>query len=89
MTDIYKLFAEDMWKPSDYTDCFWYEHTWGISWSEGGEESQDPDEWEGGGYSSDRVRYKVVRDGYMIVDMHDDCGGQYQAIFSLSKKLEE
>jgi hypothetical protein len=57
-----------------------------MSWSEEGD-SENPEEWEGGGYSTERVRCKVVRDGYILVDMDDDCGGQYQAIFDLSKKV--
>lgn len=87
MTDIYKLFEEETWKPEDYTDRFWYKDTWGIYWSEEDDE-QDPEEWEDGGYSSDRVRGKVERNGYMIVVLDDDCGGQYQAIFDLNKQVE-
>lgn len=86
--DIYKLFEKEIWKPDDFTDCFWYENTWGINWSYEGEESQNPDDWENGGYVTDRVRNKTVRDGYMIATLDDGCGGQYQAIFSVSKEIK-
>lgn len=84
MTDIYKLFEQESWKPEDYTNCFWYEETWGIRWSD---ESSNPDEWEES-YSSDRVREVTEKGGYQIATLDDDCGGRYQAVFDLSKKTE-
>jgi len=84
MTDIYKLFEQESWKPEDYTQAYWYEETWGVHWSE---DSSNPDEWEES-YSSDRVREVTEKDGYKIATLDDGCGGRYQAIFDLSKKIE-
>ena len=84
MTDIYKLFEKEIWKPEDYTECFWYEGTWELSWSD---EGNNPDEWEES-YSFDSVRQRVEKDGYVLVTGDDGCGGQYQAIFDLSKKID-
>ena len=84
MTDIYKLFEEEIWKPEDYTRFYWYEEPWMIGWSD---ESGPPDEWEES-YSTERVRHVTERGGYRIVTLDDGCGGQYQAIFDLNKKLE-
>lgn len=84
MTDIYKLFEEEIWKPEDYTHCYWYEKPWGLRWSD---ESDNPDEWVES-YSSDRVWEVTEKGGYKIETLDDGCGGSYQAIFDLSKKLE-
>ena len=84
MTNIYKLFEEEIWKPEDYTDCYWYEKPWELCWSD---ESDNPDEWEES-YSSDRVREVTDKDGYRIATLDDGCGGRYQAIFDLSKKVK-
>lgn len=84
MTDIYKLFEQESWKPEDYTESYWYEDIDYICWCD---EGSDPDEWEES-YSSDRVREVTEKDGYKIATLDDGCGGRYQAIFDLSKKIE-
>lgn len=84
MTDIYKLFEKETWKPEDYTESYWYEEIDYIHWCD---EGDNPDEWEES-YSSDRVREVTEKDGYKIATLDDGCGGRYQAIFDLSKKIE-
>lgn len=82
------LFEEDRWAPYDQTKSYWYEKWGGFYYSENDDVS-DPEEWDGGGYSSDRVRSRVVKGKYLLVDLDDCSGGQYQAIFSLDKEIKD
>lgn len=81
---------DKIWEPTDYTSCFWHKTSWGMSWSEVYEENPNPDEWEDS-YSTERVRgwdeSKCKK--YVLVSMDDDCGGQYQAMFSSDKEVLE
>lgn len=83
-----ELFQEDRWAPYDQTRSYWYEAFGEFFYSEN-DDVADPDEWEGGGYSSERVRSRIVRGNYLLVDLDDCSGGQYQAIFSLDKELKD
>lgn len=79
---------DKIWEPTDYTSCFWYTKSWGFRWSEVYEESHNPDEWEDS-YSTERVRSwdESPCKKYVLVTMDDDCGGQYQAMFSTDKEI--
>lgn len=83
------LFDTDRWRPDDCTRAFWYRKWGGFYYSENDEHYRNPDNWDGGGYSSERVRQYVERGKWVIVTLDDDCGGQFQAIFSLDKELKD
>ena len=83
-----ELFQEDRWAPADKTRSYWYEK-WGEFFYSENDDVADPDEWNGGGYSSERVLSRVEKGGYLLVDLDDSCGGQFQAIFSLDKELKD
>lgn len=83
-----ELFQEDRWAPYDQTRSYWYEK-WGEFHYSENDDVSDPDEWDGGGYSSDRVRERFVKDKYLLVSLDDGCGGQFQAIFSLDKEIKD
>jgi hypothetical protein len=83
-----ELFQEDRWAPYDQTRSFWYEAAGSFYYSEN-DEASDPEEWDGGGYSSERVRCRVIKGDFILVTLDDDCGGQFQAIFSLDKELKD
>lgn len=83
-----ELFQEDRWAPYDQTRSYWYEKWGGFHYSENDDVS-DPDEWDGGGYSSDRIRERFVKDKYLLVSLDGSCGGQYQAIFSLDREIKD
>ena len=85
-----ELFENDRWAPCDQTRSYWYRNEWGeFHYSENGEQHRSPDEWNGGGYSSDRVRSYVERGDWVIVDLDDHSGGQFQAIFTQSMRVKE
>lgn len=86
--DVLELFQEDRWAPADQTRSYWYEK-WGEFFYSENDDVSDPEEWDGGGYSSERVHSRVVKGGYLLVDLDDSCGGQFQAIFSLDKELKD
>lgn len=79
---------DKIWEPTDYTSCFWYRYHAGFYWSEVHEENPNPDKWEDS-YSTERVRSwdESSCKKYVLVTMDDDCGGQYQAMFSLDKEI--
>lgn len=83
-----ELFQEERWAPEDNTRAYWYEK-WGEFFYSENDDIADPDEWDGGGYSSERVRSRVVKGDYLLVDLDDSCGGKFQAIFSLNKELKD
>ncbi|MNR21141.1 hypothetical protein D3C85_1380250 [compost metagenome] len=85
MTNLIELFKDEIWKPEDYTSSWWQKTSWGIRWSE---EGDNPDEWEDE-YSSERTRCKVERDGFILIELDDDCGGIYQAFFDKSKEVKD
>lgn len=82
------IFEDEMDKPSDNTDCFWYMNRGYFAFSMEGEVDPDPDFWEGGGYSSDQAHSYHEKHGFAIVTLDDGCGGQYQAFFDLEKRVD-
>lgn len=83
-----ELFQEDRWAPYDQTRSYWYEK-WGSFHYGENDEPSDPDEWDGGGYSSDRVRERIVKGEYLLITADDDCGGQFQAIFKIDMEIQQ
>lgn len=83
------LFEDNVWKPEDNTDCFWYRKYGGFYYSLNGEDSTDPEQWCEGGYSSERVRQYVEKGDYVLVTLGDCSGWRYQAIFSKDKEIVE
>lgn len=83
-----ELFQEDRWAPYDQTRSYWYQAHGGFHYSEN-DDVADPNYWNGGGYSSERVRQYVEKGDYVLVTLDDCSGGQYQAIFSKSKELDD
>ena len=79
---------DKIWEPTDYTSCFWCREDGAFYWSEVYEENPNPDEWEDC-YSTECVRGwdESVCKKYVLVTVDDDCGGQYQAMFSLDKEI--
>lgn len=82
------LFEEDRWAPEDNTRAHWYRRYGEIHYSDN-DEGPDPDEWDGGGYGSERVRSWVVKGDYLLITADDDCGGQYQAIFKMDMEIKD
>lgn len=83
-----EVFQEDRWAPYDQTRSYWYRRYGEFYYSEN-DDVKNPDEWDGGGYSSERVRQFIEKDGYILVTMDDDCGGQLQAIFKADMEVTE
>lgn len=84
-----ELFDTYRWAPTDNTRAYWYRQGGEFHYSENDEFYRDPDLWDGGGYSSERVRQYVKRGNWVIVTLDDCSGGQYQAIFALDKELKD
>lgn len=82
---LINTFYQEMSKPSDNTDCFWYMNRGDFHFSEEGETNPDPESWNG--YSSDQAHSYHEKNGYVTVTLDDGCGGQYQAFFDLEKKV--
>lgn len=89
MTDIYKLFKEETWKPDNLTDVCWYRGCIDeLTYNKGG----DIDELMNG--NGNTYTYQVQSEkekvGFVIFTLQDDYGGSsFQAIFDLSKKVDE
>lgn len=83
-----ELFKEERWAPYDQTRSYWYRKHGEFHYSENDDVS-DPDEWDGGGYSSERLRSFVEKDGYILVTADNCSGGQYQAIFKKDMELSD
>lgn len=84
-----ELFDTDRWAPNDQTRSFWYRKWGNFYYSENDERSRDPDNWDGGGYSSERIRQYVERGKWLIVTLDDCSGTEYQAIFTRDKELKD
>lgn len=82
-----ELFQEDRWAPYDNTRSYWYRRFGEFHYSEN-DEVADPDEWDGGGYSSERVRSFVEKGDYILITADDDCGGHFQAIFKKDMEIK-
>ena len=87
MTNIYKLFKDEIWQPEDYTKNLWYQNVDELYYTTGSvDELMNGD----GDTYSYRVCAEHERDGFIIVALQNDCGGDlFQAIFDLSKKVDE
>jgi hypothetical protein len=82
-----ELFQEDRWAPYDQTRSYWYRKYGEFCYSENDDVS-DPEEWDGGGYSSERVREFIEKGEYVLITLDDCSGGQYQAIFKKTMEVE-
>lgn len=78
------IFTGDVWTPANYTDCYWRRTSWGIEWSD---EGDNPDEWEDC-YSSDRCRGQTEKSHFLLIELDDGCGETYQAFFDKNKEVE-
>lgn len=83
-----EVFQEDRWAPYDQTRSYWYRQFGEFHYGEN-DDVENPEEWDGGGYSSERVRQFIEKDGYILVTLDNDCGGQYQAIFKADMEVTE
>lgn len=81
-------FSGSIWKPADQTRSYWKRKTWGIGWSENGEEYEDLNDWEPM-YSSDIFREVIESGGYVLATVEDGCGGHYQIIFSADMEIQD
>lgn len=82
-----ELFEMDRWAPYDQTRSYWYRADGEFYYSEN-DDLANPEKWDGGGYSSERVREYVERGSWVLVTLDDSSGGQFQAIFSLDKQID-
>lgn len=89
MTDIYKLFKKETWKPDNLTKTYWYRACIDeLTYNKGG----DIDELMNGNGKTYtyQVRDEVEKEEFVIFTLQDDYGGEsFQAIFDLSKKVDE
>jgi hypothetical protein len=81
------LFENDVWLPHDQIGSYWYRRGSDFYYSESGDVA-DPDDWDGGGYASERVRSFVTAGDYVLVSMDDCSGGKYQAIFKRDMEIK-
>ena len=87
MTDIYKLFEDEIWKPEDFTSCLWAESGNEVIWNIDNN-LKDLVDMEGATYSDEVFMEVDQRDNYVMYILRDCCGGKYQAIFDLRNKQE-
>ena len=86
--ELVDLFSTEINTPEDNTEAYWYKSEDGdIHYSEKGD-GPNPNNWTGGGYSSDGATCYFERVDYAIVTMGDGCGGEYQAFFALDKQID-
>lgn len=83
---LIKLFKDHIYFPDDYTKLHWKEEYGSISYNTDNELS-DLMEGEGNTYSGE-VRSEVEIDDYVMYELDSGCGWNYQAIFSLSNKVD-
>lgn len=88
MTNIYKLFKEETWKPDDLTSVIWFSGNDELTYNQ---HSNLHEMMNGDGMTySYQVRGEIEKGGFVIFTLQDDCGGDsFQAIFDLSKKVDE
>lgn len=89
MTDIYKLFEKETWTPDDRTAYIWYKVA--IDELSFNKDDDVNNLMNGDGLTySYNVISEVERDGFVIFTLQNDYGGEsFQAIFDLSKKVDE
>lgn len=83
-----KLLDEHIEKPVNALKAFWYRPYGELRYSEDGETSRNPDDWEDA-YSSDRVRMCEEAGGFVIMTVDNGCGDNYQIIFLKSNEVSE
>lgn len=85
---LISMFDKYINKPHDYTDSFWYNIGRSeIHYSAQDETSKNPDNWISCGYTS-YTKEVTDKKGYRIVTLDDGCGGEFQAFFKLSMKID-
>lgn len=84
-SNLNEMFADYLTLPEDMTGAHWYRGHGGMHYSANGENC-DPNTWDGGGYSAERVREYVERSGYAFVRM-EDMGESWEAYFSLDMQI--
>lgn len=89
MTDIFKLFEKEIWTPDDCTEYVWVRGSVDqMSFNKEGNVN-DLMNSDGNTYTYD-IHFEVERGGFVIFALQDDYGGSsFQAIFDLSKKIDE
>jgi hypothetical protein len=89
MTDIYKLFEKEIWTPDDCTAYVWTRACDDeMSYNKKGR-VDDLMNGDGATYSYS-IQFEVERDGFVMFALQEYYGGQaFQAIFDLSKKVDE
>lgn len=87
VTTIYKLFEKEIWTPDDYTQYIWFRGSVDeLSFNKTG----SVDELMNGDTYSFNVSFEVKRESFVIFALQNDYGGEsFQAIFDLSKKVDE
>jgi hypothetical protein len=87
-TNIYELFKDHIELPADYTECLWYVRYDQVTWTEG-DELSDLFNGDGDTYSCEVKEMGKEIGGYIIYTLRDGWGGEYQAIFKMSKEQDE
>lgn len=89
MSDIYKIFEDEIWMPDDFTNCIWYDNGEELSWNLEND-IIDLENGDSATYTAEKLDggVGVVKDPYVIYTLHDGCGNAYQAIFDLRNKKE-
>lgn len=83
--ELYNLFDKHINKPENHTDAVWTSDSFEVYWNEDGV-VDDLLEGEGETYSSEIRRGGVEIGDYILYNLRDCTGCQYQAIFDLRKK---
>lgn len=86
--NIYELFKEETWKPDNLTDCLWYGDFDTLTYNKEGNVHELMN-GDGNTYQYE-VRSSFEKEGFIIFTLQDDYGGSsFQAVFDLSKKVDE
>lgn len=88
MTNLYETFKDEIWGPDDNTQFSWFEKHREVHWND---DNDLADLFEGDGetYSCEMYGSGLERDGLVLYTLHNGCGDKIQAIFDLSKKVDE
>ena len=87
--DLMDLFEYEVLTPEDNTDCFWYTtEDGGIHYNTPDGVDKNPDNWIGGGYSSDVMKDVTKKADHLICTLDNGCGGEFQAFFKLSMEID-
>lgn len=83
---LIKLFKEYVWTPDDYTEICWSEDVDELTYNT----DNDIDalmNGDGNTYSG-RIKSYVELDGYVLLTIDSEQGWDYQAFFSVDKKVD-